>query len=86
MNGWTNRETWLVNLWFGDYFNQEASEGREITPDEIKDFVESHLEEVSGGIQCGFTRDLLNSFEINYHELAKWYNDNNDDVIAGQSE
>jgi len=23
-NGWTNRETWLVNLWFGDSWECEA--------------------------------------------------------------
>tara|TARA_R110000782_G_scaffold167443_2_gene259667 strand:- start:606 stop:836 length:231 start_codon:yes stop_codon:yes gene_type:complete len=23
-NGWTNRETWLFNLWYGDYIDCEA--------------------------------------------------------------
>ena len=40
-NGWKNRETWLVNLWFGDNFAMDADDGVEITTDYIRETVES---------------------------------------------
>jgi hypothetical protein len=33
MNGWKNRETWLVNIWFGDSFQMELEDGAQITAD-----------------------------------------------------
>ncbi len=72
-NGWTNRETWLVNLWFGDYFQDCINDGIEPTRDFIKDTVETHFEQYTNGINDGFVNDLLNSFDINYWELAAFY-------------
>lgn len=44
-NGWRNRETWLINLWFGDD-NPEVENIKEMfeeeykkLPDFIKDFI-----------------------------------------------
>lgn len=36
-NGWSNYETWLVNLWFGDYWTCQADveESREYIEDMI---------------------------------------------------
>ena len=39
-NGWRNRETWLVNVWFGD--NWRCADDVEAT----KEFMESALESV----------------------------------------
>ena len=63
-NGWKNKETWLVNVWFGD-----GIEGP-VSADEYESLVESCIELESFD---GFTRDLLNCswYEIDWHGLAK---------------
>ena len=44
-NGWTNRETWLVNVWFNpesaddvDYAQEQIEEAYESMPDFMRDF------------------------------------------------
>lgn len=71
-NGWTNKETWLVNLWLGDLLADWESEGLPVTFDAIRDLVEEITSEVKAE---GFVSDLLNSAlgEINYHEIASHY-------------
>lgn len=46
-NGWTNRETWLVNVWFNpeiqsdlDYAKDILEEMKEALPPVMKDFVD----------------------------------------------
>lgn len=46
-NGWTNRETWLVNVWFNpeiqsdlDYAKDILEEMKEALPTVMKDFVD----------------------------------------------
>ena len=72
-NGWANRETWLVNLWFGEYFSDTDEGGNPITPDYIREFVEDQIAMAEEYPIGGFIADLLNSFDINYHELAAAY-------------
>lgn len=75
-NGWTNYETWLVNLWFGDsateYFADE-----EIKPDsdQVRDFIESFYEDRSPTVEDGFMSDAMNSFmdRVDWQELADNY-------------
>jgi len=69
-NGWKNRETWLVNLWFGDNFTMDAEEGIEITPDYIREVVEQHIENERGKDWSGFVYDMMNLNVIDYDELA----------------
>lgn len=45
-NGWRNRETWLINVWFNpetksdiDYIREKIDEDYESLPDYVKDFV-----------------------------------------------
>ncbi len=69
-NGWTNRETWLVNLWFGDYFEEQAME-RVVTPKFIKAEVEGYVSHCN--ITSGFINDLIDLSVIDYEELAEHY-------------
>lgn len=69
-NGWTNRETWLVNLWFGDVLTEMQEYGEEITADTIKEMVDQVIEEAN---LTGFLADLLGDHMINYDELASHY-------------
>lgn len=72
-NGWKNRETWLVNLWFGDNFAMDADDGVEITADYIRETVESYIEENLGAPRHGFIMDMMDLGAINYDELANAY-------------
>ena len=82
-NGWTNRETWLVNLWFGDGFQMELEDGVEITADYIRDVVETYVDEIIGrGDGSGFVRDMLDMGAINYDELASHY-ETEPEVVEG---
>ena len=72
-NGWTNKETWLVNLWLGDTLEADAGSSIEITAEYVEEVVESYLD--SDALNAGFVRDLLNCAlgEINYDEIAEHY-------------
>ena len=74
-NGWTNKETWLVNLWFGDYFAELNDEGQIITEDFIRDTVDEFCEMETKSVEGRFLLDILNCAlgEINYFELAQHY-------------
>jgi hypothetical protein len=70
-NGWKNRETWLVNLWFGDNFAMDADDGIEITADYIRETVESYVDELVPA--SSFIADMMDLGAINYDELAAHY-------------
>jgi len=74
-NGWKNKETWLVNLWYGDAFDMYREEGESITADFIEHFVDEHVAEVLTAPLSHFVQDMLNCAlcEIDYHELADHY-------------
>ena len=77
-NGWSNKETWLVNLWLGDLLTEDQEEGIEIAPDYIEELVEEMASALLDGPDAnGFVTDLFNCAlgEINYHELAEHYQD-----------
>ncbi len=78
MNGWKNKETWLVNLWLGDYFAALQEDGETITADLIESVVEESFGDLSDkSVESGFLRDMLNCAlsEIDYRELAAHYAD-----------
>jgi hypothetical protein len=68
-NGWSNKETWLVELWFGDILSDMASEGR-LDASQIEDFVTEMLAEQmpESGLIADFVNDSFR--EVNWHELA----------------
>jgi hypothetical protein len=74
-NGWTNKETWLVNLWLGDDFVALSEEGQIITEAFIRETVDYICESETKSVEGRFLMDLLNCAlgEINYSELAQHY-------------
>ena len=75
-NGWSNKETWLVNLWLGDLFTEDQEQGIEITADYIEQIVDEMASALLDGPDAnGFMTDLFNCAlgEINYHEIAEHY-------------
>jgi len=79
-NGWTNKETWLVNLWLGDGLTMDQEAGFEVTADYIEqlvdDMVDGALDQEAGNFS-GFVIDVLNCAlgEIDYNEIAKHYDE-----------
>jgi len=73
-NGWTNKETWLVNLWLGDSLTMDQESGTEITASYIEQFVDDIIAD-SGARGSGFVGDMLNCAlgEIDYQEIAEHY-------------
>jgi len=75
-NGWSNFETWLVQLWLGDVLDADKEEGAVITADYIKQMVDEMASALLDGPDAnGFMTDLLNCAlcEIDYDELASHY-------------
>lgn len=72
-NGWTNKETWLVNLWLGDYFQQEIDDGQTICASHVKDTINNMLADAPE--MLGLFSDLLSTAigKINCHEIAAHY-------------
>ena len=72
-NGWRNKETWLVNVWFGDYLTELESDGVLISEDMLREMVDEMVESVK---LDGFLSDILNCSlgEIDYREITKDYN------------
>lgn len=60
-NGWANRETWLVNLWFGDYFTQVAEEsGCALTAEEVEEMVRETVSfQLGEDMSSGFISDII---------------------------
>jgi hypothetical protein len=82
MNGWKNKETWLVNLWLGDTLALDYDALVNITPEYIEALVVEMVEQViSGSDHENLIIDLLNSAlgEIDYRELAAHYKDDRDE-------
>jgi hypothetical protein len=67
-NGWKNRETWLVNIWFGDNFAMDADDGIEITSAYVREIVENYIDEIVP--QVSFVADLIDLRGVDWEALA----------------
>ena len=77
-NGWTNKATWQVNLWMGDYFNALAndsgwSENIEGFSDELEQVTWDSLNELGVTKEASLLQDMILSYmaEVNWKELAE---------------
>jgi hypothetical protein len=72
-NGWTNYETWHVNLDMFDGWDMTDFEN--ITADQVQCIAEDHIEFSSSE---GFARDYAMTFlsDVNWSEIADHLNDN----------
>lgn len=73
-NGWTNYETWLINLHFDGFFepNTEA--------EEIESSVYEICEEQITNNDGGIVFDIVNAFlaDVNWREIAEHYEEKDD--------
>ena len=85
VNGWKNRETWLVGLWMMDdmseHFKDEYHDGADIHMDDIKDLViKTVYEKYSDSgreYHTSLTSELLNTAlaQVDWRELETALND-----------
>jgi hypothetical protein len=80
-NGWTNWETWIVNVWmdndqklyeyFGDIAREEVLKDKESATYKLSTTLREQFDEWTPEIE-GLYLDLLNGAmrEINWHEIA----------------
>jgi hypothetical protein len=61
-NGWTNRATWLVNVWFNPETREDVESAR------------AAIEEAEESIP-DFMRDFLCTSEINWNELMEHFDE-----------
>jgi hypothetical protein len=69
-NGWTNRETWVINLWMGDYFQEVSDEGQHLMAEYIEETIWDMLNEAD--IPPMFA-DMIDLCAVNWQELADHY-------------
>jgi len=80
-NGWTNKETWLVNVWYMDSMPEFFADMDQfhVEPDELEETVQSIVEECEALSQlpAGLLSDFINDswLEVNWHELADALNE-----------
>ena len=62
-NGWSNRETWLVNVWFNPESKEDVQFAKEI------------LEEQYDAMEDGVLKDMLSIDSIDWDELESHFDD-----------
>ena len=74
-NGWTNRQTWVVNLWMtnDDYSQEIIDQGRPWSPDAIEALVDDMVADVMPDTSS-MVSDLF-TLDIDYRELADSWNE-----------
>jgi hypothetical protein len=76
-NGWTNKETWLVNVWFEDSLAETLQESGIRDAYDAAEYLQEYIGEycIDGNVIGGFVQDIFNCafHSVNWHELAESY-------------
>lgn len=75
-NGWTNRETWLVNIWFMDGMDAEEAVSAGYLQEMVEEYVYEKIE------TCGFIADMIDLGCIDWEALADNHNSDLDERQA----
>tara|TARA_R110002153_G_scaffold146433_1_gene297703 strand:+ start:417 stop:674 length:258 start_codon:yes stop_codon:yes gene_type:complete len=67
-NGWTNRNTWLINLWFGEIIREELEEDASLSPETLENMV---MDVIQAEVELSslMLRDFLDFEGINWQEI-----------------
>lgn len=66
-NGWTNRETWLVNVWFNPESREDVEMARDI------------IDEQYNNIPDGVIKDMIDIDAIKWDELLDHFEEEEED-------
>ena len=66
-NGWTNRETWLVNVWFNPESREDVEAARYT------------LEEQYDAIPDGPLKDMVHLSEVDWDQLLEHFEEEDED-------
>ena len=72
-NGWTNRETWLVNVWFNPESRTDVELAREA------------LEEQYNAMPDGPLKDMVSLSEVDWDELLDHFEEDEDQDEIGRA-
>jgi hypothetical protein len=77
-NGWTNRATFLANMWLDRYITSIQHDGLRVMPDDLEAYVDTLFDQQCDSI-CGLFRDMLSGeiASINFREIANEANKSN---------
>ena len=67
-NGWTNRNTWLINLHFGDTIREEMEEDASNTAETISNYILDILQYQEDNAHS-IIRDFIDISGINWQEI-----------------
>jgi hypothetical protein len=87
-NGWTNKETWLVNIWYMDSMPEYFADREqfEVEPSELRDAIQYISEECEALSQlpAGLLSDFIQTCwaDVNWNELADHLNETLADMGA----
>ena len=75
-NGWTNRETWVVNLWFTNdecYYEELRSIIKNFDSNEQAEEIEQYAHWIIDVDESSMTSDLLSTSlgRVNWYEIAE---------------
>jgi hypothetical protein len=72
-NGWTNYETWRVNLEIFDGFDMDGLPSTIDNPYDLAEYLKEMADELVCGDAEGLARDYARAFmaDVNWHEIAK---------------
>ena len=80
-NGWTNKETWLVNVWYMDHMPESFADVQQfhVEPNELEEAVRYICEESEAlsSLPAGLLSDFVSTCwgEVDWHSLAEHLND-----------
>jgi hypothetical protein len=66
-NGWTNRSTWLINLWYEPTYKADLDWIKEELEQKVKELTNSEL------VTDKILADMLDYESINWDELKEYY-------------
>lgn len=66
-NGWTNRATWLVNVWGNPESRQDV------------EFLKETIDEEYDNMPDGILKDMIDINEINWNELLEHFDEEEED-------
>jgi hypothetical protein len=74
-NGWANKETWLVNLHYGEVIQESFIDNSDLTGDDLREIVNEYIHDHNGEIilACGLISDFISTSmsEVDWCELAE---------------